>query len=252
MGGPIELERKGWVDRMLHSLCGCQLWPLPWPWPWIFKVIFWKSRIPGMGWPIDMEQKGCESIGCYTYFVTFNFDFNRDLDLGFSRSDLKKKLYLRNGMADWHGMKGMLVDRMLDSCCDFQGSPHPWPWPWIFKVKFEVVSQEWDGWLTWNKRGWVDRMLDSHCDFKLWPHSWPWPWIYLQGKILKLLFLRNGRVNSLGMKGMWVGYNVGCTMGLTLGHVMVHVKQIGQVMGQCETLTVSNLLANEWAIRSLI
>ena len=32
----------------------------------------------------------------------------------------------------------------------------------------------------------------------------------------------------------------------------VHGKKIGQVMGQCETLTVSNLLAHEWAIRSLI
>ena len=32
----------------------------------------------------------------------------------------------------------------------------------------------------------------------------------------------------------------------------VHGKKIGQVMGQCETLTVSNLLALEWAIRSLI
>ena len=39
-----------------------------------------------------------------------------------------------------------------------------------------------------------------------------------QGKILKLLYLRNGRVNSLGMKGLWVGYDVGCTMGLTLCH----------------------------------
>ena len=32
----------------------------------------------------------------------------------------------------------------------------------------------------------------------------------------------------------------------------VYGKKIGQVMGQCETLTVSNLLAHEWAIRSLI
>ena len=39
-------------------------------------------------------------------------------------------------------------------------------------------------------------------------------------------------------------------MGLTLG--MVHSKKIDQVMAQCETLTVSNLLANEWTIRSLI
>ena len=32
----------------------------------------------------------------------------------------------------------------------------------------------------------------------------------------------------------------------------VHGKYIGQVMGHCETPTVSNLLAHEWAIHSLI
>ena len=32
----------------------------------------------------------------------------------------------------------------------------------------------------------------------------------------------------------------------------LHGKKIGQVMDQCETLTVSNLLAHEWVIRSLI
>ena len=106
-------------------------------------------------------------------------------------------------MADWHGMKGMWVDRMLDPCCDFNRSPLPWHWPWIFKVKF------------WKSR--ISGMLDLHCDFKLWPHPWPSLWIF-KVKILKLLYLRNGMVDSLGMKGMWVGYDVGCTMGLTLGH----------------------------------
>ena len=32
----------------------------------------------------------------------------------------------------------------------------------------------------------------------------------------------------------------------------VHGKHIGQVIGRCETLTVSNLLAHKWAIHSLI
>ena len=32
----------------------------------------------------------------------------------------------------------------------------------------------------------------------------------------------------------------------------MHGKKFGQVMGQCETLTVSKLLAHEWAICSLI
>ena len=35
--------------------------------------------------PIDMEQKGCESTGCYTHFMTFNFDLNHENDHGFSR-----------------------------------------------------------------------------------------------------------------------------------------------------------------------
>ena len=88
-----------------------------------------------MDGPIDMEQKGCESIGCYTHLVTFNVPLTHDLTLDFQGQTLKKS-YLRNGMADWHGIKGMWVDRMLDPCCDFQCPPHTWPWLWIFKVKF--------------------------------------------------------------------------------------------------------------------
>ena len=44
------------VDRMLNRLCDLELWP----WPWIFKVKFWKSRNPGIGGPIDMEQNGVD------------------------------------------------------------------------------------------------------------------------------------------------------------------------------------------------
>ena len=43
-------------------------------------------------------------------------------------------------MANWHGIKGMWVDRMLNTLCDFQLWPKPWPWPWIFKVKKEKES----------------------------------------------------------------------------------------------------------------
>ena len=74
-------------------------------------------------------------------------------------------------MTDWHGMKGMWVDRMLDRCCDFQHSPHSWPWPWIFKVKFWNILK-----LLYLRNGiadlhrtkgmWVDRMLDPCCDFQ--------------------------------------------------------------------------------------
>ena len=59
-----------------------------WPWPWIFKVKCWKCCISGMGRPIDMEQKGCESIGCLTYILTWTVP--PDLDPWFSRSNFEK------------------------------------------------------------------------------------------------------------------------------------------------------------------
>ena len=51
-----------------------------------------------MGWPIDMEGKGCESIGCCIYFVTFNVHLTHDLDLGFSRSNFENAV-----SQDWNG-----------------------------------------------------------------------------------------------------------------------------------------------------
>ena len=175
-----------------------------WPWPWIFKIKFWKCCISGMGGPIDMERKGCDLwVDRMLHpLVTFNFYLLKPWPWSWIfKLKFWKKSYLRNGMAHWHGMKGMWVDRMLDPCCDFQLSPHPWPWPWIFKFKFwkiyisrigwvidmerkecesiecwthvltfnvhlthdldlrfsrsnlEIaVSQEWDGWFTWNQR----------------------------------------------------------------------------------------------------
>ena len=68
--------------------------------------------------PIDMERKGCESIGCYTHFVTFNVPLTHNLDLGFSRSNFEKVIS-QKWDDDWHGIKGMWIDRMLDPYCDF-------------------------------------------------------------------------------------------------------------------------------------
>ena len=113
----------------------------------------------------------------------------------------------------------------------------------------KVVSQQWDGQLTWNERD-VSRY---NAGSMLWLSALTSPMtltLDFRGKILKLLYLRNGRVDSIGMKGMWVGYDVGRTMGLTLGHSAWQIDRPSN--GQCETLTVFNLLASEWAIRSLI
>ena len=50
-----------------------------------------------MGWPIDMELKGCESIEYWTHVVTFNVHLFHDLDLGFSRSNFEKSRILGMG-----------------------------------------------------------------------------------------------------------------------------------------------------------
>ena len=56
------------VDRMLDPHCDFELLPHPWPWPLIFKVKFLKCCISGMGCQIDMERKGCESIGYRNWY----------------------------------------------------------------------------------------------------------------------------------------------------------------------------------------
>ena len=81
-------------------LCDLELWP----WPWIFKVKLWNSCIWGMGEQIDMEQKGYESVGCWTHYVTLN----PDLDHGFSRLNLEitiSQYWVMGGPSDmeWKG-----------------------------------------------------------------------------------------------------------------------------------------------------
>ena len=144
--------KRIWVDRMLNPLCDFQLWPQPWLWPWIFTVKFGKTRMSGMGWPIDMESKGCESIECLIHVMTFNFPLTHDLDLGFSRSNLKK-FYLMNGMADWHGTKGCELIECWTHVVTFNVHLfHDLDLGFSRSNLEKVICQEWDGWLTWNER----------------------------------------------------------------------------------------------------
>ena len=119
------------VDIMLDPYCDIQCSFHPWPWPWIFKVNLWKCCISGMGWLIDLERNGYESIECWTHVVTFNVHLNHDLDLGFSRSNFSIAID-RNVRAPRLRTKVIWVDRVLYLLC----GPRVWHWPWIFKVKF--------------------------------------------------------------------------------------------------------------------
>ena len=188
-----------WVDIILDPCCDLQCPPHPWPWPWIFKVKLWKYCISGMGGPIDMERKGCESIGCYTH-CDWTFTSPMALTLEFQGQILKKS-YLRNGMADWHGMKGMWVERIMDPCCGFQLSPHSWPWPWIFKVKcWKCCISGIGGPIDMERKGCESIGCYTHCD---WTFTSPMALtLDFQGQILKKSYLRNGMADWHGMKGM--------------------------------------------------
>ena len=91
-----------------------------------FQVKFWKSRIPGKRRLIDMERKRCASIK----FVTLNFDLTitmtpherhivsdrgpfdclfKTLTMDF-KSQILKKVYLKNGRVDKFGTKGVRID----------------------------------------------------------------------------------------------------------------------------------------------
>ena len=109
-----------------------------------------------MDGPIDMERKGCESIGCYTHLVTFKVPLTHDLDLGFSRSNFEK-----------------------------------------------VISQEWDGRLTWNESD-VSRKIVGPMLWLSMSTSLLTLTLDFQGQILKMLYPRNGRADWHGTKGMWV------------------------------------------------
>ena len=147
-----------------YDLCDLDLWPWPFAWTshlsWVtdsenFMMIrWWEHNQKGV---TDRQTDGLnQSLSCLV---------------------AAKNLDHSNKRVDWHGIKRMWVDRMLDSSCDFKPWPHPWPWPWIFKVKFLIA------------------------------------------------YFRNGKVDRLGIKEIWVGYNVGCTMGLLLGHSALQIDR---------------------------
>ena len=185
------------VDRMLDPHCDFKGWPHPWRWPLIFKVKFWKCCIWGMGGPINMERKGCESIGCYPTLWLWTVTSSMTLTLEFQGQILKKS-WLCIGMPDWHGTKGMWVNRMLDSHCDFELWRHPWPWPWIYKVNFlnscisgmgGPINMEWKG---YEAIGLYTYYATLSYDFDL--GSWR--------SDFKKLYHRNKRVDW--QKSMWI------------------------------------------------
>ena len=91
------------------------------------------------------------------------------------QGQILKMLYLKNGRANWYGMKRMWVDRMLDPHCDSVTSPMTLTLDFQGDILKTLYLRNRRADQHGTKGMWVDRMLHSHCDFELWPHPWPWP-----------------------------------------------------------------------------
>ena len=179
---------------------------------------------------------------------------------------LKKKLYHRNKRLDSHGTKRMWVDRMLDLSCDFKLWPHPWPWPWIFKVKFLVaifymmtssngnifrvtgpLCGEFTGPGEFPTQRSVTRSFDVFFDLRLnkrlnkQPQGW-----WFETPVWSLWRHRNvGMGRSIDLEWKRCELNTMSDAQWACSWATVHGKYIGQIMGRCETVTVSNLLVHE-------
>ena len=119
----MELSRPVVVHCHAH-LPICPIWACPWAenlsnLPQIGSRLCGSHIFGTAGWiytirssmelsrPIVVQHQG---------HLTLTLDF---------QGQILKMLYFRNGRANWHGTKGMWVDRMLDPHCDFELWPHP-------------------------------------------------------------------------------------------------------------------------------
>ena len=115
MGPKLVKSGSTWA-----RLCGTHIFETS-GWIYIIQSSIQLSR------PVVVQHQG---------HLTFTLDF---------QGQILKMLYLKNGRADWHGMKGKWVDRMLYLLCDLW----LWLWPWNLKGKYLKSS-------IIGIRGWID------------------------------------------------------------------------------------------------
>ena len=179
-----SLSRLTWNKMEIHQMdAGLIVWPRPFTLPMTLTLDFQdqilKSCISRRGGSIDMERKGCESLGCWTYYVTFSYD----LGLG----TFKFKFW----NSHISGMGG-LIDMDWKGCeSDTNAVPtmQPWcltttmTWHWIFGFSRSTLKIGIDGLIDMKQKGtWIDWMMVSH---PVWSYPWPWT-LDFQGLILKI------------------------------------------------------------------
>ena len=116
-----------------------------------------------------MELSGPVIMEHYCYF-TFTLNF---------QCQIWKIVYRRNGRVDWHGTKWCELIEWWTHVVTFNVHiTHDLDLGFSRSSFENVISQEWDGRLTWGTKGMqVYRMLDPCCDFQLeWVGLWGFLW----------------------------------------------------------------------------
>ena len=148
-----------------------------------FKVKHYFGHISGMVGPIDMKRKGSASFGYWVQYVTLTFDLTCDLDLGcFKVKFRNNSIWGIVGLIDVKWKRGALIwywancmTLLFDHTRDLDLGVE------ISRSESEIVlTQEWDGRLTWNEKdvtmtmiltsvtmvGWVDVPDSDWGDFR--------------------------------------------------------------------------------------
>ena len=137
--------------------------------------------------PIDMERKGCESIGCWTHYVTLAFNLIHYIGLGFSRLNFHTAISTTmTSQWAWWRLKSP--------------APRLFAQPFIQAQIKEKSKLGVTGLCAENSpvTGEFPAQMASNVENASiwWRHH----------------ALRNGRVNSLRTKGMYVQHDIGPTM----------------------------------------
>ena len=120
-----------------------------------FKVKHYFGHVSGMVGPIDVKRKGSASVGYWVQYVTLTFDLTRDLDLGCFNVKFRNSCISGIvGLLDVKWKRGELIWYWAD--CMTLPFDHTHDLDLgveISKSESEIVlSQDWDGRLTWNEK----------------------------------------------------------------------------------------------------
>ena len=77
------------IDWTLGLKCDHRVWPWLWTWPYIFKVKYRICYISAKNGPIVTKQEHTYRLNSKASNVTITFDLGHDIDLEFSRSNMR-------------------------------------------------------------------------------------------------------------------------------------------------------------------